>query len=126
MASFIVAQSDVILHRDNNDRKVTELGIRVMVEPLLHELHVEAKLVNAMVRAVPLATTREAVTRAGLNLMDAVSVADSPAHMVLNLRRILSEATLWEALSARSEQIGTRLLAYHEVAHSRRRLLIQV
>jgi hypothetical protein len=97
-----------------------------MVEPLLHELHVEAKLVNAMVRAVPLATTREAVTRAGLNLMDAVSVADSPAHMVLNLRRILSEATLWEALSARSEQIGTRLLAYHEVAHSMRRLLIQV
>lgn len=126
VASFIVAQSDVILHRDNNDRKVTELGIRVMVEPLLHELHVEAKLVNAMVRAVPLATTREAVTRAGLNLMDAVSVADSPAHMVLNLRRILSEATLWEALSARSEQIGTRLLAYHEVAHSMRRLLIQV
>jgi hypothetical protein len=44
----------------------------------------------------------------------------------LNLRRILSEATLWEALSARSEQIGTRLLAYHEVAHSMRRLLIQV
>ena len=126
VASFIVAQSDVILHRDNNDRKVTELGIRVMVEPLLHELHVEAKLVNAMVRAVPLAATREAVTRAGLNLMDAVSVADSPAHMVLNLRRILSEATLWEALSARSEQIGTRLLAYHEVAHSMRRLLIQV
>ena len=50
----------------------------------------------------------------------------SPAHMVLNLRRLLSEATLWQALSDRSQRIGSTLLAYHEVAHSMRRLLVQV
>mgnify|MGYP006063940961 FL=1 len=55
-----------------------------------------------------------------------ISLADSPAHMVLNLRRLLSEASLWQALSDRSQRIGSTLLAYHEVAHSMRRLLVQV
>ena len=35
-----------------------------------------------------------------------ISLADSPAHMVLNLRRLLSEATLWQALSDLSQRIG--------------------
>lgn len=76
--------------------------------------------------ATPIATTREALNRSRLDVGDAVSVADSQAHMVLNLRRLLSEATLWQALSDRSQRIGSTLLAYHEVAHSMRRLLVQV
>lgn len=126
LAATLASHNDVVLHRDSRDRKITELGLRVMVEPLLHEYHIEAKLVNAMVRAIPVATTREALTNSRLDVGDAVSVADSPAHMVLNLRRLLSEATLWQALSDRSQRIGSTLLAYHEVAHSMRRLLVQV
>lgn len=119
----LATRSDVLLHRDSNDLKITELGIRAMVEPLLNETHVEAKLVNAMVRGIPIATTREAMSSARIELGDSVSVADSAAHMVLNLRRILSEATLWQALSDRSLTMGTGLLAYHEVAHAMRRYL---
>lgn len=126
LATTLASHNDVVLHRDSRDRKITELGLRVMVEPLLHEHHIEAKLVNSMVRAIPIATTREALTNSRLDVGDAVSVADSPAHMVLNLRRLLSEATLWQALSDRSQRIGSTLLAYHEVAHSMRRLLVQV
>ena len=126
LAVTLSSHNDVVLHRDSRDRKITELGLRVMVEPLLHEYHIEAKLVNAMVRAIPIATSREALTNSRLDVGDAVSVADSPAHMVLNLRRLLSEATLWQALSDRSQKIGSTLLAYHEVAHSMRRLLVQV
>ncbi len=126
LAATLASHNDVVLHRDSRDRKITELGFRVMVEPLIHEYHIEAKLVNAMVRAIPVATTREALTNSRLDVGDAVSVADSPAHMVLNLRRLLSEATLWQALSDRSQRIGSTLLAYHEVAHSMRRLLVQV
>ena len=126
LAVTLSSHNDVVLHRDSRDRKITELGLRVMVEPLLHGYHIEAKLVNAMVRAIPIATSREALTRSRLDVGDAVSVADSPAHMVLNLRRLLSEATLWQALSDRSQRIGSTLLAYHEVAHSMRRLLVQV
>ncbi len=95
-----------------------------MVEPLLNERHVEAKLINAMNRGIPIATTREAISNARLELGDSVSVADSPVHMVLNLRRILSEATLWQALSDRSLKMGSALLAYHEVAHAMRRYLM--
>jgi len=84
------------------------------------------KLVIAMVRAIPIATTRDALTNSRLDLGDAVSVADSAAHMVLNLRRLLSEATMWQALSDRSQRIGSTLLAYHEIAHLMRRLLVQV
>ena len=119
------SREDVMLHRDSNDLKITELGIRAMVEPLLNEVHVEAKLVNAMVRGIPLATTREAISKARLELGDSVSLADSPAHMVLNLRRILSEATLWQALSERSLKLGAELLDYHEVAHAARRYLLR-
>ena len=126
LAATLSSHDDVVLHRDSGDRKITELGLRVMVEPLLHEYHIEAKLVNAMVRAIPIATTREALTNSRLDVGDSVSVADSPAHMVLNLRRLLSEAALWQALSDRSQRIGSTLLAYHEVAHSMRRLLVQV
>ena len=126
LAMTLSSHNDVLLHRDSRDRKTTDLGLRVMVEPLLHEYHIEAKLVNAMVRAIPIATSREALTNSRLDVGDAVSVADSPAHMVLNLRRLLSEATLWQALSDRSQRIGSTLLAYHEVAHSMRRLLVQV
>ena len=126
LAVTLSSHNDVVLHRDSRDRKITEFGLRVMVEPLLHEYHIEAKLVNAMVRAIPIATSREALTNSRLDVGDAVSVADSPAHMVLNLRRLLSEATLWQALSDRSQRIGSTLLAYHEVAHSMRRLLVQV
>ena len=123
LVTDLASRNDVLLHRDSNDLKITELGIRAMVEPLLNERHVEAKLVNAMVRGIPLATTREAVSSARLALGDSVSIADSSAHMVLNLRRILSEATLWQALSERSLSMGSGLLAYHEVAHAMRRYL---
>lgn len=126
LAVTLSSHNDVVLHRDSRDRKITELGLRVMVEPLLHEHHIEAKLVNAMVRGIPIAISREALTKSRLDVGDAVSVADSPAHMVLNLRRLLSEATLWQALSDRPQRIGSTLLAYHEVAHSMRRLLVQV
>jgi len=122
----LTSYEDVTLHRESKDARITELGVRVMIEPLLHEHHVEAKLVNALVRGIPIATTRDAINKCRFDLSDAVSVADSPAHMVLNLRRLLSEATLWQALSDRSQRIGSALLAYHEVAHSMRRLLVQV
>ena len=125
LVNDLTSRNDVLLHRDSNDLKITELGIRAMVEPLLNESHVEAKLVNAMVRGIPIATTREAMSNARLELGDSVSIADSPAHMVLNLRRILSEATLWQALSDRSLQMGSGLLAYHEVAHAMRRYLLR-
>ncbi len=121
----LASRDDVLLHRDNNDLKITELAIRAMVEPLLNEGHVEAKLVNAMVRGIPIATTREAILNARLELGDSVSVADSPSHMVLNLRRILSEAALWQALSDRSLEMGKQLLEYYEVSHAMRRYLFR-
>lgn len=125
LVADLASRNDVLLHRDSNDLKITELAIRAMVEPLLNESHVEAKLVNAMVRGIPIVTTREAMSNARLELGDSVSVADSPAHMVLNLRRILSEAALWQALSDRSLQMGSGLLAHHEVAHAVRRYLLR-
>ena len=95
---------DIFLHRDNRD----------------------TKLVNALARGIPVATTREGLSRARLDVGDAVSVADSSPHMVLNLRRLLSEATLWQALNERSQRIGSSLLPYHKVSHPMRRLLKRV
>jgi len=55
-----------------------------------------------------------------------LAVVGSGSLKVLNLRRLLSEATLWQALNERSQRIGSSLLPYHEVSHSMRRLLKRV
>ncbi len=72
LAMTLSSHNDVLLHRDSRDRKITELGLRVVVEPLLHEHHIEAKLVNAMVRGIPIAISREALTKSRLDVGDAV------------------------------------------------------
>ena len=116
---------DVTLHRDSKEHLLLELGCRVVVEPLLHENHIEAKLLNAMSRGIPVVTAREAVSRSHWVIDDAASVSDSPAHMVLSLKRLLSEATLWQAMSDRARKAAEQVEAYHEVAHSIRRYVLQ-
>jgi len=45
--------------------------------------------------------------------------------MVLSLKRLLSEATLWQAMSDRARKAAEQVEAYHEVAHSIRRFVLQ-
>ena len=94
-----------------------------MIEPLLHETHVEAKLINAMARGIPVVTTREAVTRSNWVVGDAVSVATSPSDMLQTLRQLLSDEALWESRSKSAQKAAERVYAFHEVAHAIRRLI---
>ena len=55
-----------------------------------------------------------------------LAVVGSGSLKVLNLRQILSEVILWQALNEGSQRIGSSLLPYHEVSHSMRRLLKRV
>jgi glycosyltransferase involved in cell wall biosynthesis len=113
----------VFLHRDAKDKLLFDLGCRVVIEPLLHETHVEAKLINAMARGIPVVTTREAVTRSNWVVGDAVAVATSPSDMLQTLRQLLSDETLWESRSKSAQQAAERVYAFHEVAHAIRRLI---
>ncbi len=113
----------VILHRDSRDKLLFDLGCRVVVEPLLHETHVEAKLINAMARGIPVVTTREAVTRSRWAVGDAVSMATGPTDMFQILRQLLSDEALWESRSTSAQRAAERVYAFHEVAHAIRRLI---
>lgn len=113
----------VFLHRDAKDKLLFDLGCRVVIEPLLHETHVEAKLINAMARGIPVVTTREAVTRSNWVVGDAVSVAASPSDMLQTLRQLLSDEALWESRSKSAQQAAERVYAFQEVAHAIRRLI---
>ena len=122
----LTGYGDISLHRDNRDTTPSELGLRVLIEPLLNETHTQAQLVHPLASCIPVAAPRDGLHRARLYVCAAVSVSASSPHMVLNLRRLLSEATLWQALNERSQRIGSSLLPYHEVSHSMRRLLKRV
>lgn len=116
---------DVSLHRESNDQLLLDLGCRVVVEPLLHETHIEAKLLNALFRGIPVVTAREAISRSHWTFDDAASISDSPTHMVLSLKRLLSEATLWQSMSDKARKAAESMQPYHEVAHEIRRFVLQ-
>ncbi len=117
---------DVYLHWGSNDRKLLELGCRVVVDPLLYETHVDAKMVNAMARSLPVVTTRSAISRAHSNLESGVTVADSPEQMVRLTDQLMSNAQLWKDVSEQARSVAMRILPDYEVAHAIRRVLARM
>ena len=80
--------------------------------------HREDQVLRAPTQALLSALSRDFVI--------SLAVVGSGSLKVLNLRRLLSEVILWQALNEGSQRIGSSLLPYHEVSHSMRRLLKRV
>ena len=89
---------------------------------LLYITSVDAQGDNATLR-VP---TQALVSALSRDFEISLAVVGPVSQRALNLRRLLSEVTLWQALNERSQRIGSSLLPYHEVSHSMRRLLKHV
>lgn len=120
------ARDGVYLHWGSTDRKLLDLGCRVVVDPLLYENHVDAKLVNAMARSLPVVTTVSALGRAHSDLSAGVVAAGSQENMATAVERLMSDSNHWKAVTARGRKLAQHLLPDYEVAHAVRRVLLKV
>jgi hypothetical protein len=120
------AMADVHLHWGASDRKLLELGCRVVVDPLLYENHVDAKLVNSMTRSLPIVTTVSAAHRAHHDLGSCVIASSSPEEMTAMIDELMSEPRHWKVVSDRARDLAHGMLPDFEVAHAMRRVLVKL
>lgn len=120
------ALDGVYVHWGSSDRKLLDLGCRVVVDPLLYEDHVDSKIVNAMARSIPVVTTHSALNRAHSSLWGGVVAAMSPEHMVERIDELMSRSPHWKEISDRARTIAADLLPDFEVAHAMRRVLAKL
>lgn len=116
----------VYVHWGSSDRKLLDLGCRVVVDPLLYENHVDSKLVNAMSRSIPVVTTQSALNRAHSSLGGGVVAAASAENMAELIEELMSQPAHWKSVSDRARQIAGELLPDFEVAHAMRRVLAKI
>lgn len=115
----------IVLHVGGTDRALIEARCRVMIEPLLHEYHVDAKLINAMARGIPVVTTRQALSRAHTDLASGVLTADSREKMVVAIHQLMTDSRRWSAQSRVAADIARSQLASFDRVHRVRRTLAE-
>ena len=119
----LARMSRVVLHWSTDDRQLLDQRCRVVVEPLLFETHVDAKLVNAMARGIPTVTTRHATRRAHFRMRSGVAVADSREDMVVAINRLMSDSVFWKQAAREGMVAAREQLPRFELAHCIRREL---
>jgi len=119
----IARLSRVVLHWSTDDRQLLDQRCRVVVEPLLFESHVDAKLINAMARGIPTVTTRHAVRRAHFRMRSGVVVSDSREEMVVAINRLMSDSIQWKRAAREGMVAAREQLPRFELAHCIRREL---
>lgn len=115
--------SGVTLHWSTDDRQLLDERCRVVVEPLLFENHVDAKLVNTMARGIPAVTTRHALRRAHFKMRSGVVLADSREDMVVAIKRLMSHPAVWKQAAREGMAAAREQLPRFELAHCLRREL---
>lgn len=117
----LAGMDGVTLQWRADDRALIDLRCRVLIEPLLHENHVDAKLVNAMARGLPTVTTRRALSRAHTRLQPGVVAVDSREGMVLSIRKLMTDPRYWKTMAGEAALTGREYLPAFELAHTLRR-----
>ena len=115
----------VHLHWSSDDQVLFDKRIRVMVDPLLHESHVDAKLLNAMARGIPLVTTRRGLDRAHPSLRPGATAADSADAMLVAIKTLMADGKVWKTRSNNACGIGRAQLPAYELGHTIRREILR-
>jgi len=96
-----------------------------MVDPLMHESHVDAKLLNAMARGIPLVTTRRGLDRAHPSLRAGATAADSADAMLVAIKTLMADGKAWKTRSNNASGIGRAQLPAYELGHTMRREILR-
>jgi len=115
----------VKLHWSSDDQLLFDQRCRVVIEPLLYEHHVDAKLVNAMARGIPTVTTLHALRRSHFRLRAGLTCAESREGMVLAINRLMSDPMAWKAAANDAKALVREQLPAFELAHCIRRELFR-
>ena len=122
----LIAQAPRLhLHWSSDDQLLFDKRIRVMVDPLLHESHVDAKLLNAMARGIPLVTTRRGLDRAHPSLRAGATAADSADAMLVAIKTLMADGKAWKTRSNNASGIGRAQLPAYELGHTMRREILR-
>jgi hypothetical protein len=116
---------NVVLHWGSSDALLFKLGCRVVVEPLVYETHVDAKMINAMARGIPTVTTLHALNRAHSDIRAGITAADTREDMVFAIKQLMTDAKAWKQASVMAAAVARPQLADFEVAHAIRRELVR-
>lgn len=119
----IAMQHDhIFIHTSHTSPDITPPDCRIAVDPLLFEDHVDAKLVNALVRNIPTVTTRIALDRAsqGAGGLLAGSGAREMADQIISL---MSDRALWNSVRATSNRSAAERVPVQEVFYAMKRAI---
>lgn len=119
----MVRYPNIKLHWSSDDQQLLAQRCRVVVEPLLFEDHVDAKLINAMARGIPTVTTRHAMKRCHCSMQEGIIATDSREGMALAINRLLSDPAVWKNAARTSAALAREQLPAFELAHCMRREL---
>ena len=123
---FRLAQfSNVVLHWGGSDALLFKMNCRVVVDPLLYEIHADSKLINAMARGIPTVTTCRGLSRSRVDIGKGVTAADTPEGMVLAIKALMTDGQIWKRAADMAASIARPQLADFEVAHAIRRELVR-
>lgn len=113
----------VVLHPERSDQPLVNARCRVVIEPLVFEDHVDAKLINAMARGIPVVTSLHALERAHTGLHAGITAADSRESMIAAIRHLMTDSVEWGRASRAALTMAAECLPDFEVAHLLRRAL---
>lgn len=113
----------VVLHPERSDQPLINARCRVVIEPLVFEDHVDAKLINAMARGIPVVTSLHALERAHTGLHAGITAADSRESMIAAIRQLMTDSVEWGRASRAALAMAAECLPDFEVAHLLRRAL---
>ena len=120
----IASDDAIVLHGGMTDRALLDARCRLIVEPLLYEGHVDAKLISGMARGLPVITTQHALSRGHLSIQSGVKAAPSAEDMVVLIEQLMSESKGWQSLVDTAAVIVQEQLNATELVHQLRRDLL--
>ena len=112
----------IFIHTSHTRPDSTPPDCRIAVDPLLFEDHVDAKLVNALVRHIPTVTTRIALDRASQGA-GGVLVAGGAGEMADQIVSLLSDRALWNSVRATSNRSAAERVPVQEIFYAMKRAI---
>jgi hypothetical protein len=122
LLNLAMQRDNIFINTSHTSPDITPAGCRVAVDPLLFEDHVDAKLVNALVRRIPTVTTCIALDRAG-QASGGMLAASGAREMSDQIISLLSDKTLWSAVRETSNRSAAERVPVQEVFYAMKRAI---
>ena len=122
LLNIAMRDDHIFIHTSHTSPDTTPPDCRIAVDPLLFEDHVDAKLVNALVRDIPTVTTRIALDRASQGA-GGLLAASGASEMADQIASLMSDRALWNSVRATSNRSAAERAPVQEVFYAMKRAI---